>query len=705
MSCQPTKHRPAEEILRAVAEGTATSTGEDFFRSLAQHLATALDLRYCFVTERLDLPPTRVATLAFWGGEGVMGRFEYDLAGTPCESVLAGEACVYSRNLQALFPDDRDLEGLDAESYAAVPVQDSGGRVIGHLAVLDVAPFDPDSLDLSILKIFASRAGAELERQRPTARVEGSGQTLRRSEARLRQVIDLVPHFIFAKDREGRFILVNRAVAEVYGTTVEDLLGRKDADFARSEDEVRQFRADDLKVIDSGRQKFIPEEQITDSAGRVRFLQTTKIPFTCANSDLPSILGVAIDITERKRAEAERRKIDLQLRQTQKLESLGVLAGGIAHDFNNLLVGMLGNAGLALAKLPADSPGRSNIEGIALASQRAAELSNQMLAYSGRGRFVIEQIDLKILVEDMVDLLRASVTKKAALRLDLRSDLPSIEADITEIRQVVMNLITNAADALGDGEGVISLNADEVDADRSYLAKTYLDDGLPAGRYVALEVADSGCGMDAETREKIFDPFFTTKFSGRGLGLAAVLGIVRGHGGAIDVESEPGRGTNIRVLFPAGQARREEESPAEEKIAIRGDGRTILVVDDDPAICLVAREILKDSGFRVLIAEDGLAALESVRRYRQEIAAVLLDMTMPHLDGVETLRALHRRQPDIKVVLTSGYSEQEASRRLAGEQPAAFIQKPYLPDELVRIMTAVLGVAETQGVLTASESM
>ncbi len=690
MSSPPTPTRPTEEVLRAVAEGTAAVTGKDFFYSLAKDLATALERRYCFLTECLGSPPARLSTLAFWNGDEFINNFEYGLAGTPCEHVIAGQACLYHRDIQDLFPDDQDLVDLRAESYAAVPFQNAAGNVTGHLVVLDVEAIEDGSLDLSVLKIFAARAGAELERQHALAALQTHQETLRESEARLRQVIDLVPHFIFAKDSEGRFILGNRAIADAYGTTVEELLGKGDSDFASSEQEAGHFREDDLEVIRSGRKKVISEEQITDSEGRVRFLETTKIPFSYANSDLAAVLGVAIDITERKREKEERQKLDEQMRQAQKLESLGVLAGGIAHDFNNLLVGILGNAGLALSKLYPGSACRPNVEGIETAAKRAAELSNQMLAYSGRGKFVVRQINLKTLVEGMIDLLQASMTKKATLQLDLRTDLPTIEVDVTEIRQVVMNLITNAGDSLGEEEGVISISTRAVNADRSYLAKTFLDDGLPAGRYLVLEVSDTGCGMDQATLERIFDPFFSTKFSGRGLGLAAVLGIVRGHNGAIEMSSEPGHGTTFRVLLPVSHSKQEQPPLQSEPVEAQGNGRTILVVDDDPTVREIATEILQEFGFAVMDAQDGLAAIESLRRHGSQIDGVLLDMTMPNLDGVQTLHALRRLQQDVRVVLTSGYSEQEASQRMTDARPRGFIQKPYTPDQLVAKLVEAL---------------
>ncbi|MEM7582189.1 MAG: response regulator [Acidobacteriota bacterium] len=670
---------------------TAVTTGSDYFYALVQSLAQTLRLRYCFVTECLDSPPSRVATLAFWAQDSFLDNFEYSLVDTPCARVVAEDiSCFYADDIQSRFARDQDLVDLGAESYAAVPFLSSEGSVIGHLAVLDVEPLNGETFDLSVLELFASRAGAELERMRVLNQLEENQRTLRESEARLRQVIDLVPHFIFAKDRDGRFNLANQAVANAYGTTVDRLLGRTDAEFASSEEEAKSFRADDLEVIKSGRAKVIPEEQVTDSEGRVRHLQTTKIPFTRADSELPSVLGVSVDITELKQAEEERRKLDEQMRRAQKLESLGVLAGGIAHDFNNLLVGILGNANFALRELPADAPSRKSIESLELAAERAAELCNQMLAYSGRGKFVVEPIDLGALVRDMLDLLQASISKKATLELDLQAELPAIEADVTEVRQIVMNLLTNASEALGDGEGKISISTGVTEIDRSRPVRGFLDERLDEGSYIVLQVADTGCGMSDETLERIFDPFFSTKFSGRGLGLAAVLGIVRGHGGSLEVSSVEGRSSRFTVLLPASQAQAVPLVSATGPAEIEGGGRTLMVVDDDESVLDVVTHILEDSGFRVITATNGQAALDRLSDPEHEISGILLDITMPQLDGIETLQAIRQLQAALPVVLTSGYSEQEISRRLGDSPRTLFIQKPFAPDDLIARLTEAL---------------
>jgi nitrogen-specific signal transduction histidine kinase/ActR/RegA family two-component response regulator len=394
-------------------------------------------------------------------------------------------------------------------------------------------------------------------------------------------------------------------------------------------------------------------------------------------------LAVITDITEA-------RKLEAKVQHAQKLESLGVLAGGIAHDFNNLLVGILGNAGLALDELPREAPARDRIGDIHTAAIRASELTKQLLAYAGKGRFIIGRIDLRRLVEEMGHLLGAVIPRNVLIRYSFSDNMPLIEGDATQLRQVVMNLITNAADAVGKRSGIITVSTSLIEADRAYLADTYLDEGLPGGYYVSLEVSDTGLGMSLETRMKIFDPFFTTKFTGRGLGLAAVIGILRSHRAAIKVYSEVGRGSTFRVLFPAVDGSPDAIRAAGAPTVVwRGSG-TILVVDDDEAVRNVAKRILERAGFRVLVAVDGIDGLAVFREHTSEIGVVLLDVTMPRMGGEETFRQLRQLAPEVRVVLSSGYSAQEATSHFAGKGLAGFVEKPFTPQELLERVRAVL---------------
>jgi len=398
-----------------------------------------------------------------------------------------------------------------------------------------------------------------------------------------------------------------------------------------------------------------------------------------------------MDVTERKRAEDERRQFEAQVQHAQKLESLGVLAGGIAHDFNNVLMGVLGNASLALATLPAQAPARHYIQQVETAALRAADLARQMLAYSGKGQFVVEPIDLADLVEEMSYLLEASISRKALLRRLLAPEAAAVQGDATQLRQVVMNLVTNASDSLGEEQGVITIRTSVVEVDEQYLAGTYIDDDLPAGRYVQMEVSDTGCGMDEETRVRMFEPFFSTKKAGRGLGMAAVLGIVRGHSGAIKVYSEPGAGTSIRVLLPCCHTPvpAEVEAPSLSQDAPTGSG-LVLVADDEASVRQVTQMALEMAGHEVILARDGEEAVSAFRDHVNEITAVLLDMNMPRMGGEEALVEIQRLRPDVPVILSSGFNEQDSTDRVVGRRIAGFIQKPYRPSELLDILRAAL---------------
>jgi two-component system cell cycle sensor histidine kinase/response regulator CckA len=373
-------------------------------------------------------------------------------------------------------------------------------------------------------------------------------EALKLSEARLRQIIDLVPHMVFVKDWNGRFLLANKAVAEAYGTTVDRLTGTRHAEHHKDEAELEHMLKDDRDVIQQGVPKFIPQETFVDSLGKKRVLQTIKIPFKVSGRDQPAVLGVALEITERTKAEEERRRLEARVQQARKQESLAALASGLAHDFNELVMSILDNA--ALARAIRSPEGRELMGKIELAARRAADLTNQMLVYAGEGRLAMCALFLNRLVEDMAHVLEAIVPDKAELRYDFSSESLPIMADAGRLRQVVMNLVTNAAEALGDKGGAITISTGTVHADSSYLESSYIDDDLPEGTYAFLEVADSGMGMDGEEQAKMFDPFFSSKFKEGGLGLAALLGVVRGHKGTIKVDSAPGRGTTIRVLLP-----------------------------------------------------------------------------------------------------------------------------------------------------------
>ena len=549
-------------------------------------------------------------------------------------------------------------------------------------------------------------------------------ETLEKERATLDRLMELNPFSISIYDAQGHYVRGNRAHLDLFRAPPPP------PDYSIFDDPilVKSGYAEELLKLKKGEVVEVPglRYNVHDLSPSLPdhpvIVNGVAFPLLDEDGNLEHIVVMRQDITKRKRAEAERRRLEEQMQQTQKLQSLGVLAGGIAHDFNNILMAILGNADLALADLSDVSPAWPRIQEIRKGVRRAADLCKQMLAYSGRGKLVIRPIDLNEVVDEMAHLLKTSIAKKAALNLHLDRKAPSVKADAAQMQQVVMNLITNASEAIGEDSGAITISTGVMDCDRDYLSRSYLREEQPEGLYVYIEVADTGCGMDEATQAKLFEPFFTTKFTGRGLGLAAVLGIVRGHNGAIMLDSKPGQGTTFRVLFPAldepaeslteekptpveGTARKRHhvEGMAPKRHHVEGmapkrhhveewrPSGTILLVDDDEALRSVGKSMLESVGFDVLTAGDGREAVRVYRENVERIACVLLDLTMPHMDGAEALQELRRVKDDVRVVLASGYTEEDVQNRFAGQDIAAFIHKPYETADLVAKIKQVLG--------------
>ncbi|WP_353265518.1 response regulator [Gemmatimonas sp.] len=453
--------------------------------------------------------------------------------------------------------------------------------------------------------------------------------------------------------------------------------------------DLERIEAEMLAHVAAGDEWFEQEYRLRHKDGRIRTVTDFKKVVRASDGVATHFLGYLVDVSERRAQDEEHARIEEQVRRTQKLESLGVLAGGIAHDFNNLLVGMLGNASLAVEELPDHSSARPLLEDLQVAARRAAELTRQLLADSGKGRFVVEPVDLSALVREMGRLLTTVVSKKAHIVSELRDDLPRVRADATQLRQVVMNVITNASDALGDAPGTITIRTRRMHATRAWLASAQVGADIAEGEYLVLEVSDTGVGLHADDMPRIFDPFFSSKGPGRGLGLAAVLGIVRAHRGAVRIVSTAEQGTTVAVLLPADDA--STDDPSESK-ATAGRHHTVLVVDDDAAALRVAERVLQRDGYRVLTAPHGRAALEVYAERGPAIDAVLLDLTMPELSGWETLRELRQLDPSVTVLLMSGYA-QEPGASIDGA--AGFLAKPYSAEELRTAMAGVLASAAT----------
>ena len=550
--------------------------------------------------------------------------------------------------------------------------------------------------------------GSKTDEQTGAAKeIAGVTSGVEQSQALLRAVLESPKDIvIFALDREYRYMAFNenhrRTIKAIWGVDIEvgqnmlDVIGREDDRVKAKWNFDRALAGESFSVI----------EEYGDERINRRYYEDVYSPIHDRSGSVIGLTLYLTDITEQREAELELERYrehleDLvahrtqelatahaQLLHAQKLESLGVMAGGIAHDFNNLLSVILGCAELALQRKAAPTLMSEQLERIRSAAMQASGLTDRLLAYSGRGKFVIEPVDLSALVREIIDLIGITLPKNVRIAYELDHALPAVQADAGQLKQVAMNLVTNAAEALGARSGHVNVRAFRLYADRPMLDRAYLGELLTPDTYVCLEVADDGCGMEADVQRKIFDPFFSSKFSGRGLGLAAVLGIVRSHHGAIIVDSQVGRGSVFRVLLPALQqsAAQPEPRSASEPEAHIPRGALALVVDDEDRVRKVLAELLETLGLRVHQARSGERACEYFREHADDVAVVLLDLTMPGLSGDETLRRLLKIRGDIAVILVSGYTEDEARLHVALSDQVRFLHKPFRVEALIRVL-------------------
>ena len=506
-----------------------------------------------------------------------------------------------------------------------------------------------------------------------------TAQQLRASREYLASIFDAMNDGIFIHDAETFALVdVNHRVCEMYGfSSRQEALA---ADFRALSAPPPYSMAEAAgwlrKTKAEGPQTF--EWRARHCDGHLFWVETS-IRHVNLGPDGRLIVTVR-DIGERKKAEEERQRYERRLQETQRLESLGLLAGGLAHDFNNLLAAILGNMELALMALPDDCLARDDIQAAIASTKGAADLVQQMLDYSGKGRFLVEAVDVSAVIRETIHLLHGSIAKNARVDLRLTESLPRIEADATQVRQVVMNLVINASESLQNRPGMIDIASGVIDSNDISPARLYPNDSLPPGSYVYIEVCDNGIGIPPDVLDKIYDPFYTTKFIGRGLGLSVVLGIIRAHKGAIQVDSTPGKGTTFRVFFPPAPLPPRAELPAEPGPAPAewsGAGRFLLLVDDDPGLLDTGAKLLTRLGFQVLCATDGQHAIHLFRAQAPHIAGIILDLTMPHIDGAQALAELRGIRADVPVIVSSGHSEPEVMHRFAGLKLDGFLRKPY----------------------------
>ncbi|MEM7127667.1 MAG: PAS domain S-box protein [Chloroflexota bacterium] len=511
-------------------------------------------------------------------------------------------------------------------------------------------------------------------------------QALRETTELFRKVFELAPIGMAMLDMNGRYLQVNRSFSRILGYSASQLRKMSASEITHPDDQHlhndlrSQLMKGEIPSYQVEKRYLRKDGSVVDASVQVSLIRGE------SGEPLNYIIQI-IDLTEHKRAENA-------MRQAQKLESLGIMSGGIAHDFNNLLTAILAQSSLALALLPKESQSRANIEKVVSAAHRATDLTRQLLAYSGRGQFESKPMDLNSVIRDNLHLVDVAIESKAILDLALTEPLSLIKGDTGQIQQIVMNLIMNAAEAIHNDEGVITIHTDEVTIRQdSTPLLTYANRPLSPGRYIVLTIRDNGVGMSDETKSKIFDPFFTTKAAGRGLGLAAVLGIVSGHDGALKVESELNKGTVFELFFPTTTESLVTQHDSVTQIGHEPYKGKVLIIDDHEPILDAVCTILETEAIETFTACDGLSGIQFFTERSAEIRLILLDLSMPGLSGEETLLRLREIDARIPIILTSGYSTFEITTRFKDANVTAFLQKPYSWDKLVDLIRQYLDPA------------
>jgi PAS domain S-box-containing protein len=572
---------------------------------------------------------------------------------------------------------------LEAGIHAAqsLPLVSRSGVLLGMVTAYWRQPHEQSESELRAWDILARLAGDVFERARADA-------VLSESQQRLASIYDTVRDVIFhlavEPDGQFRFASVNAAFLRVTGLSAEAVIGRT-VNEVIPEPSLTMVLGKYRQAIE-GHTSVLWEETSDFPTGRLTG-EVSLTPVFDNTGKCTHLVGSVHDITERKRAETALRRAQEQSFARQKLESVGTLAGGIAHDFNNLLGGVLAHAELALGELAAGSRPEDELKAIRNAAIRGSEIVRELMIYAGKDSEIRGLVDVSQIAKEMLELLRVSVSKHARLETDLGQHLPAVRTNAAQVRQIVMNLITNASEALGERDGVIRVTTRcvRVDPDSS----TVMSGRLAHGDYLQLEVSDTGCGMSAETRARAFDPFFTTKSAGRGLGMAVVVGIVRSLGGEIHVDSEPGKGTKFQVLLPCGKAQAEATTDTmcgSEEFVHPSKECTVLIVEDEVPLRQAVVKKLRNSGFVVLEAPDGSAAIDLLKSNGDKIDVMLLDMTVPGTRSVEVVAEAAQTRPNIRVILTSAYSQEMVTAPLSTSQIRDFIRKPFQLGDLVETL-------------------
>jgi PAS domain S-box-containing protein len=660
-----------QEVVVKVAQAVSTGVGSEFFDLLTRNMVEAMEAHGGLIG-RLDADANSIDTLSFFFDGKLMDNVSYGLDGTPCENVAAGDMCVFESGIARLFPDAHLLLEYGIESYAGIPLFHRDGTVVGIMVVFFSCPLKETSLVKSMLQIFAARAASELDRQQAEARI--------REQASL---LDKARDAILVRGLDHRITYWNKSAERLYGWSAEEVIGK----------EVQEVLYQDASAYAKAHEQTLTKGEWTgeipqvDKAGRELAIEGR---WTLVRNDQgapESVLVLNTDISEQ-------RKLEQQFLRAQRIESIGTLAGGIAHDLNNILAPI--SMAIELLRMRvSDYRSTELLDTMASSAKRGADMVGQVLSFArGMEGHHVEVHPLQI-IREIEGIMRDTFLRQTEIEVSVSRDLWVILGDPTQLHQVILNLCVNARDAVAEG-GTIRITAGNIDIGADFVSAG--PDVVP-GPHVFIQVEDSGIGIPPDIMERIFDPFFTTKSIGKGtgLGLSTSLAIIKSHGGFIRVFSKPGEGSCFRVYLPACQDALESLRPAETEDLPRGNGETVLVVDDEEAIRNVTRKTLEAFGYKVMLAASGEEALSIFNAHRFGIDLVITDIMMPGMDGLATIGQLREIDSSVRLIAASGIHTNRDLVGAAGSGVANFLQKPYTAETLLKCLSGVLSTSPTDG--------
>ncbi len=681
-----TRRKRTENALRALVSNPSVYPGGSFFTYLAQRMSEIFETRCAIVAERIPGDPHNVMMLGAWLDGKPASNFKKSLVESPCIKVLEDGIAVFHQDVSCLFPHDTTMVGLQIQSYIGISILNSRREPVGLVAILHDAAMYPSPEIEPILRLFAENAGVELERSHSIA-------ALRSAEARFRSAIEHSFDCLVMADATGNCIYVSPGLVRILGYSPEEMIGHSLFPLVESGDKEAVEHHFAQLLRQPGAHAEI-EFRARHKDGSIRWIQSSDTN-RLQDPNLAAIVSNFRDITEQKLSEAERVRLELQLRQSQKMEAIGTLAGGIAHDFNNILGTIIGNTELAVGSGQTQPPLSEYLHQVLLASWRAKELVRQILTFSRREDFQRTEIRLEELLPETMKLLRASLPATIEVIATSHPPLPLIEGNRTLIQQVIINLVTNSAQAIGVRSGLIEI---EVEGMTVHAGDTESHSGLRAGPHAKIVVRDNGPGIPPAILDRIFEPFFTTKGPGEGtgLGLSVVHGIVQAHQGVIQVTSRDGQGTAFEVLLPAlDRSVPEKPSPAPtETPSIRPHGsERILLIDDEPSLLKVGERVLRQSGYEVQSCLDPEEALRLFQSAPASFDLVITDFSMPGLTGLDLAAKLREMRPQVPILICTGYGAGLTPDRARDLGFHAVLQKPVEVETLCKSARSALDAA------------